>query len=398
MKKRNWPCWCLILVAFITGFTGGVNLCSAMQPVSSYEYETFTRVREHLEKNRLEDAGKIMSKYFGNNGKKHSLGYELYGYILMAQKKADKAEKLLKDGFHYYPKNASIAQNLGAAYGNNENFGEAAKMFMTAYGLYKDKKPNLIYTAGVFYYRSKNYTEAVKLAKSLIKLENPKPAWHFLLIQSYLEQSKFKEAKACLENSLAVFPEEARMWRMLGFVYHKLGDHKHAVANYEIAYRLKPASSNEVKQLIGLYASIGAPLLSRVHAENDAVVDAQVLDNIAYGLARSGDLEEALKKTEEAFKIEPTKMRQYQKGVILMRMGKKAEAGKVFKRMQNLKGRLGGKANWALAMMAWTDNRWLDVITHLHKAGAADPKLANQSRRLTKIVESLLEQPVKSGI
>lgn len=391
--------WFMALLLMAVFFVAGVDICTASpKEVTRYEYETFTRVRKLLEKKQMEDASKLMEGYFRKNGKKHSMGYELYGYILMADKQTKKAAKILEDGFAFYPENASIAQNLGAAHGHNKNYQRAAEMFYRAYNLYKEKKPGLLYTAGVFYYRDKNYPKAVKLANSLLELENSKPDWHLLKIQCHMEEKNFKKAKTALENSLGIFPHDARMWRMLGFTYHQLGDPKRAVATYEIAYRLKPASEKEKNQLIGLYASIGAPHLGEFHADDHNMLDAKLLDNLAYGLACSGNLKKALEKIETALEIEPTEVRKYQRAVILMRMGEKAKARKAFESLAHMKSKFGGKANWSLAMLAWTENRWLEVLTHLHRAGKADPKLVKQCNRLTRIVESVLEQPAHASM
>lgn len=394
MYDKHVKPWRLVLLLLAVLLLVEATVCEAKpQPVTRQEYEAFTKARKYLADDRTDDASKLMQRYFRREGKKHSLGYELYGYILMSQKRTRKAVEVFEEGFSYYPKNASIAQNLGAAYGRSEDYGRAAQLFYTAYNLYEERKPNLAYTASYFHYRDKSYDKAVEILKSLVVLPEAKPMMHMLLAKCYLEKKAFKSARITLKRGVDIFPEEPQMWRLLGFTYHQLGDTNRAVATYEIAYRLKPASDKEVKQLIGLYASIGAPHMGDVHVDNGSLLDAKVLDNLAYGLARSGDLEEALEKADKALVMEPTDLRQFRRGVLLMRMGRAEDARKVFEALGNVKGKIGGKANWALAMMSWTESQWLDVLLYLDRAAKADPKLKKRSRRLEKIVESVLESP-----
>lgn len=382
----------LLFLALLVSVLSGISHAGS-RPVTRHEYETFTKVRKLLAEDRIDDAHELMKRYFRRSGRKHSLGYEIYGYILMTQKHTKTATEILEEGFALYPGSANIAQNLGAAHGRTGNNVRAAEMFYTAYTLFKDKKPRLAFTSAVFYHRAKKYRKCIDVLTPLLALPESKSRWHLLQAMCHLEQKQFSQAALFLEKSLKRFPEEARMWRMLGFAHYRLGNTDRAAATYEIAYRLKPPSQAEVKQMITLYSAIGAPHLGEQYVEEGTSVDAQVLDRLAYGLACSGNLESALQKTEDALKKEPTATRRFRQGILLMRMDRKTEARNVFSPLTKTKGKIGGKANWALAMMAWAEEEWVDVLTYLERAGRADPGLVKRSKRLTKVVRSVLEAP-----
>ena len=371
----------------------GAAPCAAVQPVSRHEFELFTKAREHLAKDRMEDAERVLARYFKRNGKKHPIGYELYGYLLMHQENPRKAATILEEGVRYYPKNASLAQNLGAAHGRNQNHERAAELFETAHALTPEKPSRLLYTAAVFRYRARQFDKAGALLSSLLEKPDPEPIWFILKGMCDLEGKRFEEAKDGLQKGVSLFPDHARMWRMLGIAFHRLEEWNLAIAACEIAQRLKAPTPSESRQLASMYASIGAPHLAKKKVAAASLDDETLFDHLAYGLGRAGNASEAITAMDLALERKTTPKRLFRKARLLERAGRVQDAKAIYRKLAERPGKFRGRANWALAMMAWLEGDWDRVLERLEKTKTADPAFATRAGRLAEIVKSALVPP-----
>lgn len=363
----------------------------AVEPVNQEEYNTFTQAQKAMDNQALPKAERLLERYFRRNAKRHPLGYELYGYVLMHSGKPEQAVDVLEEGFSAYPHNAVIAQNLGAACARTGSNRRAAEAFMAAYSLSHAKKPQLAYSAALFLLRANAPGEAADLLEPLLGHPEARPEWFLLLGKCGLQQEDYASALHVLQAGVKRFPEKNCLWRMLGFTQYKKGDTKRAVASYEIAHRLSPPCPKRAAQLAALHCSIGSPLLGKKAVEG-INADAGLLDSLAYGLAQSGDLKSALEKAEQAIDLSPSTERLFRKAEILIRMGRMEQARSTLAPIADEKGPQQGKALWTLAMIAWTEGDLKEAYGILGKNIRVDASLEKRARPLMAIMDSTISE------
>ena len=377
-----------LLVATAVVLASGARALAAGAPVTRAEYNLFTTAQEHIEHRRFGKAEDLLKGYLERKRKPHAFGYELYGYALLQRDKPEKAAEAMARGMRDYPGNMNIVQNYAAALSRTERYAEAADAYLKAYGLGGETRHGLAFAAAWLLFRDKQYAGAEHVMLDLVKRADARPPWLLLLAQAQLYQNEFGKARALLEDAVERFAGKARLWRLLGFAYFKNGQRDKAAAAYEIAHRLKPPTQREAQQLAVLYASLGAPHLGEAKLA-DQEATPQMLDALAYGQARAGDLDAALAKASQALADAPTPERFFRKGAILLRMGRRDEAAACFREAGARKNPLQGSAYWTLAMMAWSDGDWAQTSSYLRKAMRADPKLCDRGERMLQLIDSV---------
>jgi tetratricopeptide (TPR) repeat protein len=361
---------------------------AGVRSVTAMEYEIFTEAKRLVDKGRHDMAAEKMAVYFRRYSDRHQYAYELYGAVLLEMKREDLAVSVLREGAGEYADSGSLAQMLGTALYRAGKPLEAADAFLKAYALSGEAKTYLAYSAAVFLARGEQYGRAAAVLRPLTGRAEAKADWHILLAQCLMRQDKLQEAAQGLRAAVRVYPEDAKVWRMLGLVYYRQGLRDKAAATYEIAHKLAPPSSRESAQLASLYCSLGAPSLG-ARAVGEAPPTPEMLDNLAHSLARGGDLPAALEHAQKALEQAPTDDRRFRKGQILLRMEKKAEAAVVFGDLAAGGGRLARKARWMLAVMAWNDGNWQQARVELEKLASGGDRMDKRARRLLGILDQV---------
>lgn len=372
---------------------------AAKRQVTKAEYDLFTKAKKQLKQGKFAKAEAALEKYFRQTKRPNEFGYELYGFILLRQDKGAKAVPIMEKGAREYPKNLSIVQNYGAALARQKRYGKAAAAYLKAYELSGRKRNGLAFSAALFLFRDKQYAQSEAVMLRLMGKGKVRPPWFVLLAQAQIYQEKMGKAEAVLDQAVAAFPNRGRLWRLMAFVYFKQGKKEEAAAAYEVAYRLKPPTSREAEQLATLYASLGAPHMS-AHKLEEKGTTPRMLDALAFGQARSGNLEAALNKAEQAYKNEPTSERLFRKAIILLRMDRQDQARKCLEEVGNSSGKWKGRAYWALAMMSWSEGDWERTASLLRKVMQVDKKFARKAKHMLRMVEmvSTKEAGTVSGL
>jgi len=361
---------------------------AAAKPVSQEEYRIFSEVQRVLQQDNTQRAGRLLEQYFNRPGVKHPMGYELFGYVLLHQDQAARAVQILEEGRAAYPDSEVLARNLAAAYARTGQSRRAGEMFLTAYELGRRSKPMLAFSGAIFLHRAQAWDEAWQVLAPLLARPDSKTQWFLLAGHCLLQMKRFDKAAAVLQAGLDKSPEDGRLWRILGFAQYKRGAMERAAAAYEIAHRLNPPSPREAASLAALYCSLGAPLLGdRATASGGA--NAELLDNLAYGLAQSGDLKGALAKARQALADAPSDERRFRVGGVLVRLGRQDEAREIYEDLGAKPGPYQGRALWTLAMMAWSAGDWPKTLAALDQASRADAKLKKRAERLLSVMETV---------
>lgn len=377
---------CIVCAAFVVSSL--LSSSSYARCLTRSEYGIFTEAKRHVDSGKFEHASAVLERYFTRSSSKHSYGYELYGVVLLQVDKIEKAVRVLQQGFSEYPENVTLAQNLGTALYRSKKLVEAADAFMAAYRLSGEKRPSLAYSAAVFWAQEKQYGKAATVMHSLVEHAEAKSNWHLLLAQCLLYQKKAKDAEQVMHKAIARYPEEAKLWRMLGFVYFRQGQREKAAATYEVAYKVSPPSQKESSQLASLYCALGAPSLGKRVAAA-AEPNAKLLDNLAFSLARMGDLQSALLYANQALQQKASDKRRFRKAQILMRMKRDNDARTIFTAVAKGKGKLCAKAQWVLAIMAWNNGEWKLAKAELEKLLDEKGVFKRRAQRLLAVLKQV---------
>jgi len=386
VQDAAWVAVLLLALALVLGW--GRPAQAAPGAVTQHEYQVFSDAKRRIGSGNFTRAAEILEGYFKGRRQGHSYGYELYGFALLQLDRVAEAARVLQEGVAAHPDNATIAQNLGAALARQDRYAEAAQAFLTAYRLGEEKSVGLAHSAAVFLLRAREYARAEAVLEPLVRRDDARVEWFVLLAQAQVRQDRTGPAAQILREAVARFPEDARLWRMLGFVYHKRGEQERAVAAAQIVHELEPTSADETVRLASLYCALGAPNLGE-RTVRDTQASPQFLDSLAHGLARSGDTDGALARMEEALRLEPTDERRVRKARLLLLAHRNDEARRVLTPLAQAQGPWQGRALWMLGMAAWSEGKWRAAEAALRKAVQADPRMERRARNLLAVMETV---------
>ena len=392
MQARGAKQYQLIKVLIIvTGIMlGGVRLCPAQGlPVSNYEHGIFSSAKQDFDNRDFARAAATLRKYFDTHPHRHPYAYELYGHILLRTQQASKALDILQEGVEEYPEQMNLVQNLAVAYARTNRPAKAGEAFLQAYALSGYKMPQLAFSAGVYLAKGERYEEATNVISNLISKEGLRPTWALSLAQCHLHRHQEKQAARILEEAVEQFPDNTKLWRMLAYAYLKSDALKKAAAAYEVAFTLEPSSIQESVQLATLFMNLGAANLGATVAKDSSP---SMLDNLAYCLAKSGNLEQALQKALEAQQKQPTDERRFRLAQILFRMNRLREAKTHYSALAQSAGPYRNKAQWSLALLAWHAGDWAAASAQLKNIKQTDPKMTRRVAKLLQILENIMAQ------
>jgi hypothetical protein len=135
--------------------------------------------------------------------------------------------------------------------------------------------------------------------------------------------------------------------------------------------------------------NLGAANLGATTAKNSSPA---MLDNLAYCLAKSGNLEQALQKALESQQKAPTDERRFRLAQILFRMNRLPEAKTHYAALAQCTGPYRVKAQWSLALLAWHAGDWATAHSQLKNMEQTNPKITPRVARLLQILENIMEQ------
>jgi tetratricopeptide (TPR) repeat protein/TolB-like protein len=169
-------------------------------------------------------------------------------------------------------------------------------------------------TLGWVEYMAGRFREAAAAYRRQTELQ-PDNAWGFQMLgTSLMMQGDLAGAVQPYREAIRLAPD-ARAWANLGYVYHAQGRLADAVRAYEEAVRLEPASGTIRRSLGDARAKAGDPAGAR--ADWTAAVglsrallrvnprEPRQLKNVAIGLAKLGEREEALRAANVALEAGP---------------------------------------------------------------------------------------------
>ncbi len=126
-------------------------------------------------------------------------------------------QKIIKDN----PLNLQSYQIYIDLLNDAKRFDESVRVLKEAQEKFGDAEPEaLAMTAGMVYYRQKNYDEAEKAFKGLVELTEEKSDDAFYYLGSvYLDQERFDEAEAAFRKAIEINPVSANALNALGYMF-----------------------------------------------------------------------------------------------------------------------------------------------------------------------------------
>ena len=193
---------------------------------------------------------------------------------------------------------ALVRQTLGYAHAGLEQYDQAVQAFqrcLTGGALPPDALQNVRYNLAQMLMSAERYAEgAQSLETWLANQENPRPqarvflaqayielkqharaeqnikqaidgattfheAWYQMLMIVQMEQEKFSQAAATLQQLLGRYPQKKTYWQQLSQLYSQEEKHQRAVSTLAVAYKLGLLNEREALQVVQYYLHLGLP-------------------------------------------------------------------------------------------------------------------------------------------
>lgn len=212
---------------------------------------------------------------------RHGRFFLLLGNGYFRLKDFPKAQAAYRQGLDIKPRDPMFHLNLALALENGGQTRQAADQYLRAYEMHKVPDPQLLYRAAALLARAKQHRRAVEVLGRLGQQHPPvRTEWLELLLYVHFELHDYRAAIRVTEQLLAQAPDKVSYWLQLAQLRLQCQQYLGAAAAYEVVYRSRPPSRQELQQLAELYLYVNLPLRA-----------AQTLERIASGDRSRRDLQ-----------------------------------------------------------------------------------------------------------
>lgn len=157
--------------------------------------------------------------------------------------KTGHAERSLKEILKAQPKNFDALHVLGVICAATGQRREAAQLFGQALAL-DGKNVSLHYKLARVQFESGQFDAALLAYEQIIALGYVKPEILLAKAVTLLSLQRHQEALACIEQTLAAWPDHADGWAHKGALLYQLRHHEDALLHFERALALQPAMAD----------------------------------------------------------------------------------------------------------------------------------------------------------
>jgi tetratricopeptide (TPR) repeat protein len=243
-----------------------------------------------------------------------------------------KAATLLETVLKEHPDHAPSHELLGLSLSALGEESEALRHLREATILWPDQPVYWINLA-VFYLRQSRAEEAEKALNRSLDVQ---PSAHALRLLALIrmDQNAVEDAAQLLRKALGLAPDAVESWYYLGLAQQSLAHSEEALRCYEEALKRAPGDFYTHLQIGTVLLNLG-----RRREALDHLLAAQALrpeysdvyQRLSEAYLGSGDLDSALKSARRAVeRIPKSREAHYQLGLVLARLGKRAESQKEF--------------------------------------------------------------------
>ncbi|MBI9080516.1 MAG: tetratricopeptide repeat protein [Pseudodesulfovibrio sp.] len=312
-----------------------------------------------LKEKKPVEAARIIDQYLETTNE--NAPAEAYILLGAARHQAGDTERTLRaflQGHERYPQNEHLCLNSAVVLYEQEQYSKAGKLFEKAFILTAPPKPELLYQAGAAYYTGGNYKKAAQVMNKLFSMSvEHKKEWTRLAIHSFIEAGLLERAQTVLMTLLEKRPNDAAYWELLAKVHMDREQYAQAAGALGISYRLKNASTAEMKRLANLYIYVDSPLkaanaLQQAYGTNRTPEQASQIASLYASAGRIDKALETLNKTPN----DSTKLL-LEKAKILYMARRFDEASKVLSTSLKLSPG-NAEAHFYNALCAWEQKHW----------------------------------------
>ena len=193
-----------------------------------------------------------------------ALVQQTLGYAHAGLEQYDQAvrafQQCLADGA-LAPDNTQIVRyNLAQMLMSAERYEEGARTLETWLANEENPRSQARVFLAQAYIELKRYARAEQnIQQAIDETTTFHEAWYQMLIVIQIEQEKFAQAAAALQQLLGQYPQKKTYWQQLSQIYSQEEKHKRAVATLAIAYKLGLLNEREALQVVQYYLHLGMP-------------------------------------------------------------------------------------------------------------------------------------------
>lgn len=188
-------------------------------------------------------------------------------------------------------------------------------------------------------YYQKKWQETLQAYRKTLELQHDWPEAYGAMGEALFSLNRSEESLPLLKRSEALDPDNATTHLLLGKIYQDTGKLQPAIAEFELAQRLRPNDQDAIYRLLRLYSRIGdtanesrtkkrlKDLIADQNSESLSETRAVPLNNAGLELEKQGDLAGALNQFDQAASADSTNLIfKRNAALVLCRMGKTDEA------------------------------------------------------------------------
>jgi tetratricopeptide (TPR) repeat protein len=188
-------------------------------------------------------------------------------------------------------------------------------------------------------YYQKKWQETLQAYRKTLELQHDWPEAYGAMGEALFSLNRSEESLPLLKRSEALDPDNATTHLLLGKIYQDTGKLQPAIAEFELAQRLRPNDQDAIYRLLRLYSHIGdtanesrtkkrlKDLIADQNTESLSETKAVPLNNAGLELEKQGDLAGALNQFDQAASADSTNLIfKRNAALVLCRMGKTDEA------------------------------------------------------------------------
>ena len=229
-------------------------------------------------------------------------------FILIEQQKYPEAITRLENVLSIEPSSDKIRFYLGAVYEEIKDYKAAIGHFQKVPVGSSYYTEAVIHTAYLYKLKS-DYSRAIAAIEEGIKAKDDHPPFYALYASLLDDQKEYKKAAVMLDKAVKKFPENAQLYFFLGNMLDRVGDKEGMLSAMKQVLILDKDHVQALNFLAYTYAESGKQLDEAETMVRRALElqpgDAYIMDTLGWVLFKKGDVNDAIRTLEAAYKIQP---------------------------------------------------------------------------------------------
>ncbi|MES2856253.1 MAG: tetratricopeptide repeat protein, partial [Bdellovibrionota bacterium] len=229
-------------------------------------------------------------------------------FILIEQEKFKEAILRLEEVLAAAPDSDKIRFYLGAVYEEVKDYSAAIVHFEKVPAASSYYKESIVHSA-YLHKMAGDYPKAVATIEAGIKNLDDHPPFYALYASLLDDMKEYQKASVMLEKAVAKFPDNAQLYFFLGNMQDRLGQKDEVIGSMKKVLLIDKDHVQALNFLAYSYAELGINLEDAEKMARRALElqpgDAYVLDTLGWVLFKRGEVAEAVRTLEAAYKAQP---------------------------------------------------------------------------------------------